>query len=159
MKHRFPTFRVWNPGVSYNSLVSYQVRIGAEIPGETRPGAAANFAEQDRDRDWVEEHVAAPRREGRDILFAGRVLSWNQVRSIQIFETSPAASSSSPYQRGRRNDERNAFPKDVTHEFITGAPGAQRVHRADAHGSLAGFSDDQLIEELRRRLNLRHGLL
>lgn len=113
--------------------------------------------ESGKSREWVEEHIAGPRREGRDILFAGRVLSWQQIRSIQVFETSPAVSS--PYQRGKRNEGGYPVRKDVTHEFITGAPGSHPVPRADGNGSLADFSDDQLVEELRRRLNLRRGLL
>lgn len=105
--------------------------------------------ESDKSRIWVEEQIAAPRREGRDILFAGKVLNWRVINTIQIFESSQPTPS--PYDRGRRNSNNQYIEKDVTHEFIAGAPGAQAV-RAEAGASLTAFSDDELIEELRRRL-------
>lgn len=118
-------------------------------------GAVTNLSEQQKSRDWVEEQIAAPRREGRDILFGGRVLSWNQVKTIQIWGPSTDVPASSPYQRGRRNAGGHAQPKDVTHEFITGAPGVPHDRQADTRDSLADFSNDELIEELRNRLNRR----
>jgi hypothetical protein len=127
--------------------VPYNVIIGVATTS-----GVSNLGETGKSRDWVEEHVAAPRREGLDILFGGHVLSWNRIRTIQITEL-PAADSS-PYQRGRRNQQ-VAPSRDVTHEFITGAPGTHRAPKDGTGGSLADFSDDELIEELRRRLGRR----
>ncbi|HUN31368.1 MAG TPA: hypothetical protein VMU95_05055 [Trebonia sp.] len=139
--------------------MAYMVRI--TIPaslgvgpyrGHAGSDALDYLVEQDKTREWVEEQVAAPRREGRDILFAGQVLSWKHIRAISISKTSPDPSTS-PYTR-RRGAGPTASAEDVTHEFITGAPGEPGASRP-AGRTLTEFSDDQLIEELRRRLH-RH---
>jgi len=140
--------------------MAYTVRIAIPASLSVQPhygyggsDALAHLVEQDKTREWVEEQVATPRREGRDILFSGQVLSWKHIRAISISKTSPAPSTS-PYTRRRGAPAAAAPEEDVTHEFITGAPGEPGASRP-AGRTLADFTDDQLIEELRRRLHRR----
>jgi len=106
--------------------VFYHVRI-------TPRGGQDAFA-LDKDADWIEEHIAAPRREGQDIFVGGRVLSWPDVEQICITETGQTVAQLSPEHRshGRPEDPSSDSPeewlvllggRDVTEQFITGLPG------------------------------------
>jgi hypothetical protein len=150
-------------GVSYTGFVEYTVEIGIPTKiglGHPGQGGLAYLSERGKTREWVEQNIATPRREGRDILFQGVVFNWNdekkwpyKIMTINILRI--AYDEPSPYARGRRNDRTQPTTVDVTHEFITGAPGEYASSRVNTSNTLADFSDEQLIEELRRRLGRR----
>ena len=132
----------------YAKSVEYQYWVRIAIPGYQ--GALTERNEQGKTREWVEENIAAPRRAGKDILFQGEVLNWKyHIKSIHIYRVSR---DEGPYSQGRRRDRTQPSTVDVTHEFITGAPGEYTPGRDNASNTLADFSNDELIEELRRRL-------
>src|SRR5258708_22118975 len=63
--------------------VPYHVRI---TPRDRRRRHRDALA-LDKDADWIEEHVTAPRRQGRDIFVDGQVFSWDDIDEIHITET------------------------------------------------------------------------
>jgi len=88
----------------------------------------------DKDADWIEEHIAGPRRVGRDIFIDGQVLSWAEVNQIHIMETSETSDQLLPKIRAsrQRNPVLSVTPdrwyvtkegRDVTDQFISGPPG------------------------------------
>ena len=88
----------------------------------------------DKDADWIEEHIAAPRREGRDIFIDGQVFSWDSIDQIRITETDQTSEQLLPQIRARRQSDPvwHRIPdrwyvardgRDVTEQFITGPPG------------------------------------
>ena len=90
----------------------------------------------DKDERWIEEQIAAPRRQGRDIFVDGQVLSWDDIDKIRITWTDETSEQLIPSIRARRRSgELAAIPvpdgwyvarngRDVTEQFLTGPPGA-----------------------------------
>ena len=95
----------------------------------------------DKEAKWIEESIVAPRREGRDIFFGGRLYSWNDIREIHIYYTGQSSQvilneyndrinkkyrDQAPYHRVS-----NAFDlihdEEVTERFISGPPGAPPI--------------------------------
>jgi predicted nucleotide-binding protein len=110
--------------------VPYHVRITARDPQRRSHDALA----LDKDADWIEEHIAAPRREGRDIFIGGQVFSWDGIDQIHITETDQTSEQLLPQIRARRQVDRvvTAIPdrwyvardgREVTEQFISGPPG------------------------------------
>jgi predicted nucleotide-binding protein len=88
----------------------------------------------DLDEAWIEEHIALLRREGRAILFGGRVIEWKDIASIHIIHTDKTfkqikleqAPRSEIFSPDARQLERYGGT-DVTNRFITGAPGTAQA--------------------------------
>jgi len=110
--------------------VPYHVRITSRDPRRRSHDALA----LDKDADWIEEHIAAPRREGRDIFIDGQVFSWESIDQIHITETEQASDQLLPQIRARRQMDRVVTPipdrwyaardgREVTEQFISGPPG------------------------------------
>jgi predicted nucleotide-binding protein len=89
----------------------------------------------DKDEAWLEQHILAPRRQGRDIFIAGQVYSWDDIDEIHISQTDLPSSDLVPQIRARRRTEGIAVPiedgwyvayegEEVTERFITGPPGS-----------------------------------
>jgi len=117
--------------------VPYHVRITSRDPLRRQHDALA----LDKQADWIEEHIAAPRREGRDIFVDGQVFSWDSIDQILITETDQTSGQLLPQIRARRQAEPGVtwIPdrwyvasdgQNVTEQFITGPPGTGP--RADA---------------------------
>jgi predicted nucleotide-binding protein len=89
----------------------------------------------DRDEDWIEEHIARPRREGRAILFHGQVFEWKQIHIIRIIHTGKTTKQlkldSHAVWSLFHEEYGDLLVKvdgtDVTNQFITGAPGKQQL--------------------------------
>jgi DNA-binding beta-propeller fold protein YncE len=120
--------------------VPYHVKIRSEDRGQNRRGALA----LDKDADWIEEHIAAPRRQGRDIFVDGQVFSWDSIGEIHITQTEQTSAQLVPRVRARLSDSAlvTARPdewfvpdegQDVTEQFLTGPPGTGP--RADPRGA------------------------
>jgi predicted nucleotide-binding protein len=110
--------------------VPYHVRITPKDPRRRSHDALA----LDKDADWIEEHIAAPRREGRDIFVDGQVFSWDSIDQIHITKTDLASDQLLPQIRARRRMDRVVVPipdrwyvardgREVTEQFISGPPG------------------------------------
>jgi hypothetical protein len=110
--------------------VLYHVRITDRDPMRRSHDALA----LDKDADWIEEHIAAPRREGRDIFIGGQVFSWDGIDQIHITETEQTSDQILPQIRARRQMDRVVTPipdrwyvardgREVTEQFISGPPG------------------------------------
>lgn len=108
----------------------YHVRITSRDPLRRHHDALA----LDKEADWIEEHIAAPRREGRDIFVDGQVFSWDSIDQILITETDHTSEQLLPRIRARRQRDQVVVPipdrwyvasdgRDVTEQFITGPPG------------------------------------
>lgn len=108
----------------------YHVRITSRDPRRRSHDALA----LDKDADWIEEHIAAPRREGRDIFIDGQVFSWESIDQIHITETEHASDQLLPQIRARRQMDRvaSSIPdrwyvardgREATEQFINGPPG------------------------------------
>lgn len=108
----------------------YHVRITSRDPLRRHHDALA----LDKGADWIEEHIVAPRREGRDIFVDGQVFSWDSIDKIRITETDQTSGQLLPQIRARRQREQVVTPipdrwyvasdgRDVTEQFITGPPG------------------------------------
>jgi predicted nucleotide-binding protein len=95
----------------------------------------------DKDESWIEEHIASPRREGHDILFAGVVISWIYVDEIhitytdqtsrQVSRTRPEPPSVIPYDT-RSYDARSEPPsiiRDEESRYGLSPPLRYRPHR------------------------------
>jgi hypothetical protein len=63
--------------------VYYHVRITSKDRQRRSQDALA----LDKEANWIEQHVAAPRREGRDVFIDGQVFSWDSIDQIHIIET------------------------------------------------------------------------
>jgi len=119
---------------------------------------AGHYVVVDKNEQWIEEHVARPRREGRDILFDGVVMSWDGIHKINITHTRATAKQSRDESERPDEPETTAsglvipMPKpmwsafefaesgdDVTDRFITGAPG-RRLLPAEAAEQDAAFT-------------------
>jgi TIR domain len=99
----------------------------------------------DKNEEWIEEHIAGPRRQGRAILFDGRVLEWSDIWAIHIMHTAEVVktderrtTASGLVIPGTEWD--SVFDKgtDVTHRFITGAPGTQELRQDPSHAQARG---------------------
>jgi len=110
--------------------VPYHVRITSKDPKRRSHDALA----LDKDADWIEEHVTAPRREGRDIFVDGQVFSWDSIDEIHITETDQSSDQLLPLIRARRQRESGVLwipdrwyvardGQEVTERFISGPPG------------------------------------
>ena len=108
----------------------YHVRITSRDPLRRSHDALA----LDKDAAWIEEHVAAPRRAGRDIFVDGQVFSWGGIDEIHITETDQTSDQLFPQIRARRQRDGISVPvpdhwyvardgREVTEQFITGPPG------------------------------------
>lgn len=108
----------------------YHIRIVARDPERRSPDLLA----LDKDADWIEEHIVAPRREGRDIFIGGQVLSWDGINQIHITETDQTSDQLLPQIRVRGQAKGAATPwldrwdlasdgREVTEQFISGPPG------------------------------------
>jgi predicted nucleotide-binding protein len=110
--------------------VPYHVRITSKESRRRSHDALA----LDKDADWIEEHIAAPRREGRDIFIDGQVFSWDSIDEIHVTETDQTSDQLLPQIRAHRQMDRVVTPlpdhwyvardgRDVTEQFISGPPG------------------------------------
>jgi predicted nucleotide-binding protein len=110
--------------------VPYHVRITSRDPQRRSHDALA----LDKDADWIEEHVVAPRREGRDIFIDGRVFSWDSIDQILISETDQTSDQLLPQIHARRRSKPGVMwisdrwyvasdGREVTEQFISGPPG------------------------------------
>jgi predicted nucleotide-binding protein len=110
--------------------VPYHVRITSKDRERRSHDALA----LDKDADWIEQSIASPRREGRDIFIDGQVFSWDSIDQIHITETDQASDQLLPQIRARRGREpgRGRIPdrwyvardgREVTEQFINGPPG------------------------------------
>jgi predicted nucleotide-binding protein len=110
--------------------VFYHVRITPK--GAQRPSQDALAI--DKDADWIEEHITAPRRQGRGMFVDGRDFSWADVEQIHITQTDQTIEQLVPQMRARltQGGVITATPdkwfvvkggRDVTEQFITGPPG------------------------------------
>jgi predicted nucleotide-binding protein len=106
----------------------------------------AVLVEADKNERWIEEHIAAPRRNGADILFDGAVLAWANVKTIHVVHSDE---SFKEWRNDPGNDDgfltrdelKEAFVDigdDVTYQFITGPPGRQHVSGHHVADSLLG---------------------
>jgi len=110
--------------------VPYHVRITSREPRRRSNDALA----LDKDVDWIEEHVVAPRREARDIFIDGQVFSWDSIDEIHITETDQTSDQLLPEIRAQRQRSGVSVPipdrwfvakdgREVTEQFISGPPG------------------------------------
>jgi predicted nucleotide-binding protein len=111
--------------------VPYHVRITSKDLQRRHHDALA----LDKSADWIEEHIAAPRREGRDIFVDGQVFSWDSIDQIHITETDQASEQLLPQIIARRRNSPTivtSIPdkwyvardgREATEQFITGPPG------------------------------------
>jgi predicted nucleotide-binding protein len=117
--------------------VPFHVRITSRDPLRRSHDALA----LDKDSDWIEERIAAPRREGRDIFIDGQVFTWDSIDKILITETEETSEQLIPQIHAHRQGKRSvgwlsdrwyvaSDGRDVTERFITGPPGTGP--RADA---------------------------
>lgn len=110
-------------------------------------------AEFDKDRGWVERNIAVPRRNGDDILFAGKMFTWNirdmktevsigyqatWIDEIHIYHTQnhsrevydgPDARRLDHYIYAYDNHTAEAIrttAEEVTQQFISGPPGRKK---------------------------------
>jgi predicted nucleotide-binding protein len=113
-------------------------------------GASEYQAMLDKTEEWIEEHVAGPRREGRAIVFAGKVLEWSEIYEVHITYTDRTSKEIlaskpttlrvsplghiSPLWEGEFADDGT----DVTNRFITGAIGSQQL--ASSSGQRPAFA-------------------
>jgi predicted nucleotide-binding protein len=118
--------------------VFYHVRITPKGRQRGREDALA----LDKDADWIEEHITAPRRQGHDIFVDGRGFSWADVEQIHITETDQTVDQLIPQMDARLTESGliTATPtkwyvvtdgRDVTEQFITGPPGTGPSAAAD----------------------------
>jgi hypothetical protein len=70
--------------------VPYHVRI---TPKDLRR-RSRDALELDKDEHWIEEHIAAPRHQGRDTLVDGQVFTWDSIDKIHITWTDETRASS-----------------------------------------------------------------
>jgi predicted nucleotide-binding protein len=105
--------------------VPYHLRITPTAWKRRRPDIVA----LGKSADWVEETIAAPRRQGRDIFVEGQALSWDDIDRIQITETDQAIADqiARSHAAGSGGDLvlLDRFGRDVTEQFLTGPPGAR----------------------------------
>jgi hypothetical protein len=80
-------------GVSRRKVSQLVAEITMEGNGHVSAGKRDPLRRQhdalalDKQADWIEEHIAALRREGRDIFVDGQVFSWDSIDQILITET------------------------------------------------------------------------
>jgi WD40 repeat protein len=121
--------------------VPYHVWITSEDRGRRRDGLAL-----DKDADWIEEHIATPRRQGRDIFVDGQVFSWASIGRIHITETAESSAALIPQLPELPGVPEPGGPpllpgfrvaasgEDVTERFLTGPQGTGP--RADPRGAI-----------------------
>jgi predicted nucleotide-binding protein len=97
--------------------VPYHVRVAPTALESRRP----DITVLDKSAFWIEEQIAAPRRQGSDIFIDGRVISWNFIDRIRIFETDDDIKGE--VFLGSAADYLERWGRDVTEEFLTGPPG------------------------------------
>ncbi len=123
----------------------YHVRITSKDPQRRQHDALA----LDKEAGWIEEHIAAPRREGRDIFIDGQVFSWDSIDKILITETDQTSEQLLPQIRAHRQSNPGVawIPdgwyvasdgRDVTEQFITGPPGTGPRTDASKAATFAG---------------------
>ena len=123
----------------------YHVRITSRDPLRRQHDALA----LDKEADWIEEHIVAPRREGRDVFVDGQVFSWDSIDQILITETDQTSEQLLPQIRARRQQEPvvtwipdrwyvASDGRDVTEQFITGPPGTGPLPNASKATTFAG---------------------
>ena len=95
----------------------YHVRITPTARKNQRP----DIVTLDKSRFWILDNIAEPRRQGRDIFIEGRVISWDDIDRIQIFETDEDVKDALFLGDAAEHLERSG--DDVTEEFLTGPPG------------------------------------
>jgi predicted nucleotide-binding protein len=124
--------------------VFYHVRITPRGGQRPRQDALA----VDKDAGWIEERIAAPRRQGQDIFVDGRVFAWADVEQIHITETGQTVAELVPQLRARRTEKGliSATPdewfvvnggREVSEQFITGLPGTGPRATADKASTFA----------------------
>ena len=103
----------------------YHLRITRTAWKRRRPDIVA----LGKSADWIEETIAAPRRQGRDIFVEGHVLSWDDIDSIRITETDQAIADQMARSAAARTGGDvvllDRFGRDVTEQFLTGLPGSR----------------------------------
>ena len=103
----------------------YHLRITPRARKRRRPDIVA----LGKSADWIEENIAAPRRQGRDIFVEGQVLSWEDIDRIRITETdqdiADQIARSSAAGTGGDVVLLARFGHDVTEQFLTGSPGSR----------------------------------
>lgn len=108
----------------------YHVRITSKDPQRRSRDALA----LDKEAGWIEEHIAAPWREGRGIFVDGQVFSLDSIDQIHVTETAQTSDQLLPQIRARRQASRvvTTTPdrwyvaregREVTEQFISGPPG------------------------------------
>lgn len=108
----------------------YHVRITSKDPQRRSHDALA----LDKNADWIEKHIVAPRGQGRDIFIDGQVFSWDSIDEIHITETDQTSEQLIPQVRAQRRGDGivTSIPdrwfvardgREVTEQFITGPPG------------------------------------
>jgi predicted nucleotide-binding protein len=126
----------------------YHVRITSKDSLRRQNDALA----LDKDAGWIEENIVVPRRAGRDIFVDGQVFSWESIDKILITQTDQPSRELIPLIKGRRRTDPGmalqipdrwyvvSEGRDVTEQFITGAPGANVREPA---GSASSFASDR----------------
>lgn len=115
----------------YNPAVPYHVRI---TPTDLRR-RQRDIVVLDKDAAWIETRIAAPRRRGESIFINGQTIAWAFIDEIHITETDLTSEQILPQIRALRRARGIATQmsdewyvtrggRDVTDEFISGAPGA-----------------------------------
>lgn len=128
---------------SYNSPVPYHVRI---TPTDLRR-RQRDIVVLDKDAAWIEEHIAGPRRRGDAIFLAGQTIAWAFVEEIHITETDQASYQLLPTIRAQRSGSMGTpmgdewyvarEGREVTDQFLSGAPGLPSGECADESGAFA----------------------
>ncbi len=88
----------------------------------------------DKDADWIETNIAAPRRRGESIFIDGQTIAWAFIDEIHITETDRISEEILPEIRALQRARRIATPmsdgwyvahggRDVTDKFLSGVPG------------------------------------
>lgn len=120
------------------------VRITAKDPRRRSKDALA----LDKDVEWLEEYVLAPRRQGQEIFIDGQVFAWDDIDEIHVTETEIESDRLLPIIRQRRRSEGIVVGipdewyvardgRDVTDRYIKGPPGSPREPGGSERHALA----------------------
>jgi hypothetical protein len=99
----------------------------------------------DKPKSWIEAHIAEPRRRGDSIFVNGQTLAWAFIDEIHIFWTDRTADQIlSEIRTGLGGRDIAASQRyvsqvgrDVTDEFLSGAPGVSPRDDSENHASNA----------------------
>jgi WD40 repeat protein len=100
----------------------------------------------DKDADWIETHIAAPRRRSESIFISGQTIAWAFIDEIHITETDRPSAQILPEIRAlqRTRGIATSMPdewyvacegRDVTDKFLSGAPGISSERDTNAQDS------------------------